>query len=124
MIASVKPVRARSMVMFKTSHLRFQIVIGRRSSQQSCVVAPPQLCMIVGHAVARLVVHWSCHLAIGGATRRTKSRSVVRLLTTCPDWLHELTTGGTTNILLPEARRCGYVSEVQITTTPEESILL
>ena len=44
------------------------------------------------------------HLAIGGASRRMSSRSVVGLFATCPDLSHDVATGGTTNRTI--GRRC------------------
>ena len=59
MIARAKSVVTGSMVMFKTSNLRFKIVSGRtclsRSYHQSWMVAPPVV-YDRGSVVARLIV--------------------------------------------------------------------
>ena len=94
MIARAKSVAARSMVMFKTSDLRFQIVRGRREVLHGRTTSREwshhQSCMIVGQSVARLVVQlvvppddWWCHLSydltIGSKTSHDQSRLVARL---------------------------------------------
>ena len=48
--------------------------------------------------------NWSCHLAIGGATRPTEWRSVVGLVANCPDLSRDFATGGTSNRTI--GRRC------------------
>ena len=94
MIARAKSVAARSMVMFKTSDLRFQIVRGRREVLHGRTTSREwshhQSCMIVGQSVARLVVQlvvppddWWCHLSydltIDIKTSHDQSRLVARL---------------------------------------------
>ena len=94
MIAMAKSVAARSMVMFKMSNLRFQIVSGRiqvlRDRTTSRAWLHHQLWMIADHEVARLVAQlvvtsngWWCHplcdITFSSATTRDLSRFVARL---------------------------------------------
>lgn len=130
MIARAKSVAARSMVMFKTSDLRFQIVRGRRQVLHGRTTSRAwthhQSCMIAGQVVARLVVllvlppdDWWCHLSydltIGSATSHDLSRLVARPY----DWWYHQSL----------ARRPVYLEWLLgfrslSTTTPEESISL
>ena len=58
------------------------------------IVSPVGQFRMIAHLA---VADWSYHLTTHGATRRTTSFSVVQLLTTCTNSLHDLTTGGTIN---------------------------
>ena len=92
-------VATRSMVKFKTSNLRFQIVSGRRP--MSYVIAPPVVeyrgrpSRTIGrmHLVVPsgdLLCHPSCNITFGSAITRDLSRLVARL---CNWWYDQLCDG-------------------------------
>jgi hypothetical protein len=96
-IARAKLVAERFFEMFKT--LQCTSTACDQSGRLFCIVMPlvvrQRTTSRKGSSVQLILsLKWSYNWKTDGATYRTTSRSVLQLLTTGTDWLHNLTLGG------------------------------